>query len=398
MTGHRFGKPSARRILQEAMAGVVQRSSRSAMTVLGIALGVASFIAVLGVTSSANAQIGTAFLNAEATQIKVAPSGNVVSSAPLYPADAEKHITAIEGVASVGRWWMIPGVSVSTLPSAVAPVGKQLPVLAVTPGYWTLVGAEVSTGRRFDEFLSDKPVAVLGAQIAEGLGITDIRTQPVILLDNQRLSVIGIVTDAVGSSAALTSVTIPADYARAHFSPPGQKEAMIIATDRGASAVVAGQVALALDPWHPESYLVVPPPPPTVVRDRVSSSTQTLFYSLAGIGVLVSGVGIANVSLIGVIARSREIALRRSLGALPRHIATQFLLESAVRGLLGGAIGTAIAVVAVTLVGVSQGWTVVIEPWSLLAGPIMGITIGMLAGLHPSLKATRIQPADAFRQ
>ncbi len=380
------------------MAGVVQRSSRSTMTVLGIALGVASFIAVLGVTTSANAQISTEFLNAEATQIRVTPNGNATGSGSLYPADADELVAAINGVTSVGRWWTVSDAPVATLPASIVPLGAQPPVLAASPGYWDVVDVDLADGRTFDDFLGDQPVAVLGKQIAEDLGVTDLADQPVILLDNHRLSVIGIVEDTAGSSAALTSVTIPAEYARTRFAPPGQKEAMVIATARGASATVAEQVAVALDPRHPEAYQVVPPPAPTVVRDRVNTSTQTLFYALAGIGVLVSGVGIANVSLIGVIARSREIALRRSLGALPRHVAAQFLLESAVRGLLGGAIGTAIAVVAVTIVGISQSWTVVIEPWSLLVGPIMGVTVGTLAGLYPSLKATRIQPVEAFRQ
>lgn len=135
-----------------------------------------------------------------------------------------------------------------------------------------------------------------------------------------------------------------------------------------------------------------------MVRDRVSSSTQSLFFALAGISVLVSGVGIANISLIAVMARSREIGLRRSLGALPRDIATQFLLESAIRGLLGGAIGAALSVVTVTVVALSQSWTAVIEPWSILIGPAMGVAIGTAAGLYPALKATRIQPVEAFRE
>lgn len=397
MNGKRT-RPSAMRIVQEAMAGVVQRSSRSTMTVLGIALGVASFISVLGVTTSANAQIGAEFLNAEATQIKVTPGSSARESGPRYPIDADESVAKIEGVASVGRWWTVSDALVATIPASIASLETQPPVLAVSPGYWEVVDAELSAGRTFDAFLSDQPVALLGAHVAEDLGLTDLAEEPVILLDHLRLSVIGIVADTAGSSAALTSVTIPAEYARTHFTPPGQKEAMIIATDRGASEVVAAQVALALDARHPDAFHVVPPPRPTLVRDRVNLSTQALFYALAGIGVLVSGVGIANVSLIGVIARTREIALRRSLGALPRHIAAQFLLESAVRGLLGGAIGTALAVIVVTLVGISQQWTVVIEPWSLLVGPVMGVAVGTLAGLYPSLKATRIQPVEAFRQ
>lgn len=394
---NRANKPSSRRILHEAMTGVVQRSSLSAMTVLGIALGVASFIAVLGVTTSANAQIGDEFLRAEATQISVTPRGGD-DTGSLFPRDADALIASIDGVAAVGRWWSVAGVDTSALPESVAPILLQPQVLAATPGYWTVVGAEMTAGRTFDDFLDTQPVAVLGQRIAAQFGITELSDESAIVLDGQRLAVIGIVANTVGSSAALTSVTIPAEYARTHLSSPGPRETMIITAERGGSTVVAEQVAAVLDPRSPDAFYVVPPPAPAVIRDKVNSSTQALFYALAAIGVVVSGVGIANAALIGVIARAREIALRRSLGALPRHIVAQFLLESSVRGLLGGLIGTAVAVIAVSIVGVAQRWTVVIEPWSLVVGPAMGIVVGTLAGLYPSLRATRVQPTEAFRR
>lgn len=391
-------RPSRLRLLSEAMAGVVQRSSRSAMTIVGIALGVASFIAVLGVTASANGQIGEEFLEVEATQITVTGRNALSNADALFTPTADHDVERIKGVTAAGRWWNITGAVVSANPSPINQSESGASVLAATPGYFAAVGARVSSGRTFDDFHHDLPVAVIGTKIADSFNIADVDDQPTIVVNDQRVTVIGIISDTQGSSTALTSVVIPSDYARAYFAPPGQQETMIVSTRVGAPHVVADQLALALDPTNPTDYLIVPPPKPTVVKDRVNSSTQVLFFALAGICVLVSGVGIANVSLLGVIARTREIALRRSLGALPRHIAAQFLAESAVRGLLGGLIGTAIAMATVTIIAMSQRWTVVIEPSSLVAGPIMGIAIGSIAGLYPALKATGVEPVEAFRQ
>ncbi|GAA1230348.1 putative ABC transport system permease protein [Microbacterium phyllosphaerae] len=392
------GRPVRRRLLNEAMAGVVQRSSRSGMTIVGIAIGVASFVAVLGVTASANGQISDEFLKVEATQITVTPRSGGTGTELLFAADADSRVSQIDGVTATGRWWNVPGVTVSVNPPSIDPGSSQPPLLAVTPGYFDLVGADVSSGRTFDDFHQDQPVAVIGEKLAGDLGIDNVADQPVVVLNNLRVTVIGVVDNTTGSSAALTSVIIPAGFAREHFTAPGQRETMVVATEVGASTVVADQLAVALNPAELTAYQIVPPPKPTVVKDRVNGSTQALFFALAGICVLVSGVGIANVSLLGVIARTREIALRRSLGALPRHIAIQFLGESAVRGLLGGLVGTALAMAAVTVIALSQQWTAVIEPWSLVAGPVMGVAIGSIAGLYPAIRATKIEPVEAFRR
>ncbi|QAY60419.1 ABC transporter permease [Microbacterium protaetiae] len=391
-------RPSLQRILQEAMSGVMLRASRSPLTVTGIALGVASFISVLGMTTSANGQINNEFLSAEATLIQVVPAGGEAADA-LFPDNADQAVAAINGVTAVGRSWAVSDAAVSRLSDSIVPPSTvQPPVRAATPGYWTLIGPTLKTGRVFDSFLRDQPVAVLGASVAKDLGISDLSDQTAVIVNGQRLVVIGIVRDTRGSSAALNSVTVPAEYARTHFLPPGQNEQMVVDTASGAAATVSKQIAFALNPRSPDTYKITPPPLPTLVRDRVGGFTQFLFYSLAGIGIVVSGVGIANVSLIGVIARTREIALRRSLGALPRHVAAQFLIESGVRGLLGGSLGTALGVATITIVCVLLGWSAIIEPWSLIVGPLLGVAVGTIAGLYPAIRATHVEPVEAFRQ
>jgi len=265
------------------------------MTIVGIAIGVASFVAVLGVTASANGQISDEFLRVEATQITVTPRTGGTGTEPLFATDADRRVGQIDGVTATGRWWNVPGVTISVNPPSIDPGSSQPSLLAATPGYFDLVGAEVSSGRTFDEFHEDQPVAVIGDKLAGDLRISDIADQPVIVLNDLRVTVIGVIDDTTGSSAALTSVIIPDGFARTHFTAPGQRETMVVATEVGASEVVADQLAVALNPAELTAFQIVPPPKPTVVKDRVNTSTQALFFALAGICVLVSGVGIANV-------------------------------------------------------------------------------------------------------
>lgn len=389
---------SPRRLIEEAAAGVTQRPSRSALTVLGTALGIGSFIAVLGVTSSANGQISKDFDERTATQISVQLSDEVAaSSAGALPQDAEESVLAIAGVESVGTWWDITA-TVSSVPPYLDESPGQHRVLAVTPGYWGVTQPTLSSGRIFDAFLGQQPVAVIGKDLADTLHVGDVENSPTIFVNGVPLTVIGILSDVAQGSAPLSAVTIPASYARATYGDPGASEAMTIETSVGAGTVVADQVALAIDPQHPEWFKVIPPPSPTVVRDQVNASVQTLFLALALICLLVGAVGITNASLIGVLSRVPEIGIRRALGALPRHIAAQFLLESAILGLLGGALGAAVGLLAVAAVALSQQWTAIMQPWTIVAAPVVGAVIGLLAGLYPAVRASRIEPLEAFRR
>lgn len=393
------GRTRVSRLAQEAMAGVTQKSSRSVLTIVGIALGIGSFIAVLGVTSSANGQISAEFTSVTSTQISVQPSSVEGSGITDFPDTAEASVQALTGVSSAAVSWDVSADSVRSLfgqPGALEVSNPR--VLAASPAYWETVGASLEQGRFFDSALRDEQVAVIGKGIADQLGIQVVSEAPVIFVDGRPFTVIGIVENATGSSAPLAAVSVPDGVARSIYGLPGPQSRMTINTEQGAVGVVADQVGLAIDPSHPEAFKVVLPPPPTVVRDRVGSSTQSLFFALAAIGVLVGAVGIANSSLISVMSRIPEIGLRRSLGALPRHVAAQFLMEAAIRGLIGGAIGANVGVIAVAIVALTQEWTAVIEPWSVVGGPIIGTILGLVAGLYPALKASRIEPVEAFRR
>lgn len=383
------------RLVHEVTSGVWQRAGRTWLTVLGITIGVASFITVLGLTSSANAQISATFLRADANRI------SVTATADSLPVDSAARAQKISGVQVAASSWTLTQVAervsqAYTGSDSSQQVGVQ--VQAVDDSYWQLVGAKLLEGRVFDSSLRDAPVAVLGARAAGSLGITTVEGGPAVVVDGRYLTVIGIVDDVVGSPLALTSVNIPAGFARHYFGEPGLRETLVVQAQRGAAQVVSAQLAYAINPASTDTIRVVAPPAPTVVRDRVNAENRALYFALAGVCLLVSGVGISNVTLLGVLARKNEIALRRSLGALPKHIALQFLLESAVRGLLGGVAGVAVALLTVTLVCAIVRWTVVIEPWSFLFGPLLGLAVGLLAGVYPAVRATRVPPLEVFRE
>ena len=118
---------------------------------------------------------------------------------------------------------------------------------------------------------------------------------------------------------------------------------------------------------------------------------------LGGVSLLVGAIGIANVTLVSVMERTGEIGLRRAMGATRRHIATQFLLESATMGAVGGVLGASAGLLVVVGVAFYQTWTPVIGPFIPLLAPVVGALTGLLAGLYPALRAAGLEPVEALR-
>lgn len=388
------------RLLHEAASGVLQRSSRSILTIIGTALGIGGFVAILGVTATANGQISKDF-DALSSTVVVADATEEALYAPggPFPEGALERAQGITGVTRSAEWRSIAPPSISVLPpgprSGESESGSS--VLAVSPEYWAFIGAEVAEGRLFDGALGDYPVAVVGRELAKNLKLAAVETAPTIYIGRVPVTVVGIAADTRGDSTLLSSIAIPQAFALRHFSSSVTGASIGVNTRIGASAVVSEQLAMAVNARYPERVRVVPPPQPSIARDQVAASVQTLLLSLALITLLVGAVGITNSALIGVLSRAPEIGLRRALGAMPRHIAGQFLLESAVRGLLGGAIGTSIGVIAIVGVAAAQQWTPVLHPLVPVLAPVAGLVIGCLAGAYPAWRATRIDPLDAFR-
>jgi len=389
--------------LREALTGILQRPGRSALTAVGTVLGVATFVAVLGLTATAGSQIDRRFTALSATEVVAedAAADAELAGRP-FPVDAERRARAIDGVEQAGIYWSAGQRHVSRLPEPPASDVDEHTVTAISPSAIWAMHPTLATGRIYDSFHDRRgePVAVLGAAVAERLGVTRVDGAPAVFVDGVPLTVIGVIDDLERHADLLLSVLVPPGTAEAVWGPPasGEPTRMIVQTRLGAAQVVAGQLAVALRPDDVDRIRVAGPPDPRTLRAGVAADLDALFLLLALICLGVGAVGIANTTFVAVLERVPEIGLRRCLGARGRHMAAQFLTESALLGTLGGLLGTCLGAGSVLAVALARDWTAVLEPWAMLPAPLLGTLTGVVAGLYPALRASRIEPIQALRR
>jgi macrolide transport system ATP-binding/permease protein len=396
---------SPRDLLREAAAGLFARPGRVALTVLGTVIGVGALVATLGLSKTAGNQIVGRFSEVAATDVVVTPVPGAVggaSAAEAIPWDAEARMKRLNGVAEAGTLADVDvrGELVRSVPvnDPLGQVEIQLPVKAASPGLWRAARAELASGRFPDAGHSARAhrTVVLGRNAARRLGITSLDQQPAIFIGDRLYQVSGLVRSVERQPTLLGSITIPNGTARREFGLRAPA-AVQVETEIGAVEVVVRQAPRALSPANPALLRVASPPDPETLRAGVENDLNALFLLLGGVSLLVGALGIANVTLVSVLERVGEIGLRRALGARRRHIAAQFLLESAAMGLLGGIVGASLGTLLVVGVSAARDWTPVLDAWVPLAAPAIGAVIGLISGTYPSLRAAAMEPVEALR-
>ncbi|MET0147180.1 MAG: ABC transporter permease [Ilumatobacteraceae bacterium] len=400
------GRIRLRDLLDETLAGIFARPGRAALTTLGTVLGLASLVATLGISRTAGNQIVERFDELQATQVTVrarqsADQQERAGDGTALPWDVESRLLALNGVVAAGAVADVPSSgAVRTVP-LIDPEGRTertVPVLAASPGFVDAVRGHIASGRTFDSghVRRGDRVAVIGSDLAADLAITDVDRQPGLFVGDELFTVIGIVDESPRDRGVLGSVIITSRVAEERFDV-SRPERVIIETELGATQLIAGQAALALNPNAPESLSASAPAPPTRAREDVQADVNGLFLLLGVISLVVGAIGIANVTLVTVMERTGEIGLRRAIGARRRHIATQFLCESAAMGLVGGIVGASAGIIVVVAVSAARDWTPLLDPWLPFAAPPVGALVGLVAGLYPSIRAARMEPVDALR-
>jgi macrolide transport system ATP-binding/permease protein len=396
---------TTRDLIAEAIAGAIARPARMALTVLGIVIGMSALVATVGLTRTAGNRIISQFDQLAATELFISarPGGATGTIDPrAIPWDAPERLTRLNGVVAAG---LLSDVNVhDTLVSSspvIDPVNQtaiRLAVRAASPDLLRAVRGDLASGRFLDDGHSVRAdrVAVLGPDAARRLGISGVERLPAIYVGDELYLVIGILRDVVRKPELLGSVIIPEGTARRYFGlfGPGL---VVVETRIGAASLIALQARAALRPDDPRALRVQLPQEPRRVRDDVQSDLNVMFLLLGGLSLVVGALGIANITLVGVMERTAEIGLRRALGATRRHIAAQFLVESASMGIVGGLLGSSIGVLIVVGVSAYQVWTPVLDPLAPLLAPIVGGVIGLLSGVYPAMRAAALEPAEAIR-
>lgn len=391
----------------EAFATIVARPARAFLASFGVLLAVAWLVAVLGLVSTANGQVTTAFADRLATQVTVTQvrQGPWPAADP-YPADIERRLEALHGVVAAGVYWPIRlagPVVVSATPQPGAPGGGQREVVvAASPGFLAAAGVRIGQGRLYGAWAQAHAaqVCLVGAAVAGPLGLASVRDQPTIFIDNESCTVIGLVSHAIRRPGLLRSILLPTSTAVALWGPPdprdGATPAVLIQTRPGAAPVVGAQAPDAISPARPHQFRAVVPVRPQRLRDQVAATLSSLYVVLGWVGLAVGLLAIASVTWLSVAERMPEYALRRALGGRRRHIAIHVIWESAMLGLLGGMAGASLGLAVVVLVAQARRWVPVVAPLTVLPAPLVGAAAGILAGLIPALHAALTQPARAL--
>jgi macrolide transport system ATP-binding/permease protein len=208
--------------------------------------------------------------------------------------------------------------------------------------------------------------------------------------------VMGIISEVERKHELLSGVVIPEGTAQQDFLLKGP-ESIVVETQIGAASLIAKQIPFVIRPDNPNTLKIDYPIEPQRVRDAVQSDLNSTLLLLGGLSLIVGAIGIANITLVSVMERIGEIGLRRALGASSAHIALQFLLESALLGLIGGVLGDCLGVMVVVAVSTAQQWTPVLDPLIPLITPLLGMVIGIISGGYPAFRASKMEPVEALR-
>jgi putative ABC transport system permease protein len=385
-----------RDVLRTAALGLTTRRLRAALSAVGIAIGIAAMVSVLGISHSSRADL-VAKLDRLGTNLLTAKPGQT-----LLGGDAKLPRTAAEMVARIG-----PVDEVSQVASVDATVRRTdlideaetggIGVKAADASLLRTLGGRLRAGRFLDGATTRFPTVVLGATAARRLGITSLRGGPQVWIGNRWWSVVGILEPLELAPDLDSTVLTGFASAARYLGHDGYASALYVRAGPATVSDVAGVLARTANPEHPEEVQVQRPSDALAARIAATSAFTSLFLGLGAVALIVGGLGVANVMVISVLERRSEIGLRRALGATRRHIALQFVAESLLLAGMGGLIGVGTGTAVIAAYATSRGWDVTVPPIVLAGGVTAAVAIGALAGLYPALRAARLAPTDALR-
>jgi putative ABC transport system permease protein len=382
------------------------RPLRAALSALGIAIGTAAIVGVLGLSSSSQAgllaqidQLGTNMLTAEAGQ-------SLTGGAAKLPLEAPARITHLDDVQQVAHTAVMKNKNVYRNP--MIPLGNTggLEARATSLNLPSVLRTDIARGSWLNEGTAREPVTVLGAVAAQRLGIDRVYPDEQIWLAEQWFNVAGILEPSPLEpdidNSALIGYPAAQEYLGYVSVVGGEREAgppstIYVRADVDHVAEVQSLLAQTANPEAPNEVNVSQPSDALTARAAAAGAFDRLFLGLGIVALIVGAVGVANIMIISVLERRSEIGLRRALGATMAQIRTQFLAESILLAVLGGVVGVLAGAAATAVYAASKGWAVVIpvEAWS--GGIVAAILIGAVAGVVPAVRASRLPPTVALR-
>ncbi len=379
-----------------ASVGLRTRRMRAALSALGIAIGVAAIVAVLGLSSSSQAgllaqidKLGTNLLTVQNGQTLFGQTAELPLAAPgmiarIGPVQQVQYTGSTS--ANVYRSPLIPSVNTNALAVQAASLG--LP---------QTVGATVAAGTFLNAATARQPVAVLGYAAAQRLGIDRIFPGERIWLGGMWFYLGGILNSAALAPEIDSSVLVGFAAAKRYLDFDGHPTTIYVRSVTSQTAAVQSVLGATANPEAPNEVNVSQPSAALTARADAQGALNSLFLGLGAVSLLVGAVGVANIMLIGVLERRSEIGLRRALGATKRNIRTQFLAEAILLAVIGGAVGVTAGAISTAVYAHLKHWTTVVPTTAWAGGLVAAVFIGAVAGLLPAIRAARLSPTEALR-
>jgi putative ABC transport system permease protein len=387
-------------VLRSGTIGLRYRRGRALLSALGIAIGIAALVSVLGITRSGESAL-LAEIDQLGTNLLTVTNGQTLPGAEAeLPAYATAMIRRVPGVQQAAPTAVLENARVYR--TGMVPVYDTggLAARAADPSLLAVLGGTIRQGTFLNAATSQYPVTVLGFQAAESLGISGVDgpgPPARILIGSQWFTVAGILNPLPLAPEIDRSALVGFPVAGRLLGYDGHPSRIYVRTEVTRTAQVASLLGPSAAPENPGGAAVSQPSAALTARIAIAAASTTLFLGLGAVALLVGGIGIANVMVIAVLERRSEIGLRRALGAARRHIAAQFLTEALILGALGGAAGLLAGAAVTAVIARTRHWSLLIPSYALWGGLALAIALSGIAGLYPAVRATRLSPTEALR-
>ena len=380
-----------------ASVGLRTRKLRAALSALGIAIGVAAIVAVLGVARSSQNGLLTEISRLGTNLLTVTNGQTITGQAAELPKDAPGMIARLPGVTAVQETGTLNNASAYRNPKIPSIETNAISVAATSLGLPAVASTTVAQGTYLNAATANEPAAVLGAAAATRLGIDRIWPSLRIWVDGMWFYVVGILNPAPLASELDSSVLIGFPAAERYLGFDGHPSEIYARAQTSKVAAVDNLLAAQANPESPTEAAPSQPSKALTAQADAAGAFDSLFLGLGAIALFVGAVGVANTMLVSVLERRQEIGLRRALGATKTQIRIQFLSEAILLALAGGAAGVTLGATATTIYAHTKHWATVIPPDAWAGGLAAAVLIGALAGLLPAVRAARLSPTQALR-
>src|SRR5512138_164730 len=403
-------------VIRIAWEAILKNKVRSFLTMLGIIIGVAAVIIMVAISAGTEATIseqitslGSNLLFVQSSFSRAGPPGRGGNSGGLVYDDAAAIEQGVAGVKAV----IVEQQSTATVKAGSVTL-EDIVILGSTTEFPSVRDMEVAQGRYFNETENERKqkVVVLGSTLATELFGSENPIGQVITAGTTKLTVIGVMAPkgTVGDVDYDSRLYVPIKVVFQKFTPSffarimGDSVRMLYVEmeDDADLEDVTTQIELLLAKRHDVTldsldFSVTSQQDIISTQESTTAAFRSLLAWVAGVSLIVGGIGIMNIMLVSVTERTREIGIRQSIGATPDDIRMQFLAEALLLSIIGGLIGMGVGIGGAMLYGSLSDMRTVIVPSSILLAFFSAASVGAFFGFYPANKAAQLDPIEALR-